>query len=80
MAQVIETLTEQHLEAMAVVKNGADVYDYGLAVDLREVQRHDPGLIEITRPKMYTGDGTDHMPYFGAILTERGLAELEKRL
>jgi hypothetical protein len=57
---------------MALVTEGADVYDYALALNLRQVQRLHPDLITITQPQAYEGDGTDQMPYFGAILTDLG--------
>lgn len=68
----IEKLTESQIKTMAAVSEGADVYGYGSATDLRAVQRECPDLITITKPQAYEGDGTDRMPYFGAILTDLG--------
>ena len=65
-------LTTQQIESLTAVANGADVYNYGIAIDLRQVQQSHPELITITKPQAYEGDGTDQMPYFGAILTELG--------
>lgn len=65
-------ITYEHKKAMEEVANGADVYDYYTAKLLREVEKGKPALIEITKPMMYKGDGTDRMPYFGAILTNKG--------
>ncbi|MFY3168302.1 hypothetical protein [Achromobacter xylosoxidans] len=45
-------LQAKHLEAMRAVANGADVWAYGTAVDLREVQRAAPELITIGRAMM----------------------------
>jgi len=65
-------LTTRQLESMALIVDGADVYSYSLAVDLRLAQHTHPELITITKPQDYEGDGTDQMPYFVAILTELG--------
>ena len=65
-------LTEKHLDAMRKVKNGADVWDPMIAKALREVQKIDPTLIDITKPMMFRGTGAEKMPYFGAILTHMG--------
>lgn len=60
-------------KAILDVRNGADVYAYGLAGALREVERIAPEYISIGRAQMYRGDGTDRMPYFGAIATKAGV-------
>jgi len=65
-------LSTRQLESMALVVDGADVYSYSLAVDLRLVQHTHPELITITQPQAYKGDGTDQVPYFGVILTDLG--------
>jgi hypothetical protein len=65
-------ISSQQIKSMAAVANGADVYNYGIALDLREVKSARPELIKITKPQAYSGDGTDEMPYFGAILTDLG--------
>jgi hypothetical protein len=72
-------LTVEHFRAMREVRNGADVYNYGIAGRLREVQRRWPHWISIGKAQMYAGDGTDQMPYFGAILTDAGKAALRVR-
>jgi len=68
----IEKLTPAQVEAMAGAANGADIYSPRLAADLRKAQSACPDLIAITNPQAYEGDGTDRMPYFGAILTDLG--------
>ena len=73
-AQTDSQITPVHIEAMKAVSEGADVYAYGLAHRLREVQRYDSSLIDIGKARAYDGDGTDQMPYFGAILTAKGRA------
>lgn len=55
------------------VKSGADVYNYLIAGNLRSVQKKQPDLIQIGKAMAYEGDGTDQMPYFGAIATKKGV-------
>lgn len=69
-------LTRKHKEAMRTVVLGADIYDRSIAQLLREVELEDRSLIDIGKPRMYTGDGTDRVPYFGAILTKQGIRAL----
>lgn len=71
-------LTSKHKEAMRQVINGGDVFDYGLARLLREVQRVDKSLIKIGKAKGDYGDGSGREPYFGAILTAKGRQEVAK--
>lgn len=71
-------LTAEHYIAMQAAEDGADIYSYAIASRLRDVQREKPKYIEITKPMMYDGDGTDQMPYFGAILTPAGLEAMDK--
>lgn len=61
------------LAALRAVRDGADVYSWSLAGALRKVEAKRPSLIDITEPKMYDGDGTDRVPYFGAIATPQGV-------
>ena len=72
------TFTADEIAAMALVKDGADVYNYDIANTLRNIERTHPDLIDITHPMMYTGDGADVVPYFGAILTAAGRDALAK--
>lgn len=64
-------LTPSHIESMRAVADGADVLAYGMAKDLRDVQEHYPTYVRIT-VRMGTYKATERLPYFGAILTERG--------
>jgi hypothetical protein len=73
-------LTEQHYIAMQAAEGGADIYSRPIAELLREVEKHNPDWIMITKPMAYDGDGTDQMPYFGAILTEDGVKAMEDEL
>lgn len=59
-------------QALAAVRDGADIYSYALAGTLRKIERDHPEMIHIGEPQMYKGDGTDRVPYFGAIATEAG--------
>jgi hypothetical protein len=65
-------LSTRQLESMALVVDGADVHNYGIAVDLRGVEQSHPELITITQPQAYEGDGMDQVPYLGVILTDLG--------
>lgn len=71
-------LTQADIDALQAVEHGADVYDYALAKRLRHIERANPGLVTITEPQMYRGDGTDRMPYFGAICTAAGRAAIAR--
>ena len=70
--------TKELIDALKAVKNGADVYDYKLAKTLRKVEREFPELVSIGQPQMYSGDGTDKVPYFGAICTKKGKELIKK--
>lgn len=60
------------LAVLRSIRDGADIYSRALAKHLRSLHEAFPELIEITEPMMYDGDGTDQVPYFGAILTQAG--------
>lgn len=69
---------DYQFEAMLAVKNGADVFSYGIAKALREVEQSDPELIDICKAMGNYGDGSNREPYFGAILTPKGQAALRE--
>lgn len=71
-------LTKEQIAAMREVKDGADIFNRALAVRLREVQHNHPNYITIVRP---VGGANSHgaRPYFGAILTQRGLDAITPR-
>jgi hypothetical protein len=71
-------LTKEHREAMAAVRNGADVYSYATALRLREVERAYPDLVDIGPAMNPPPNGADQQPYFGAILTAAGKDALAK--
>lgn len=70
-------LTKEQRQAMMQVLDGADIYNRIIAKILRTVEKEHPEFIAIGKPQMYTGDGTDRMPYFGAILTSKGRKSLK---
>lgn len=65
-------LTADELDALRQVEHGADVYGYGIARDLRAIQRKAPELVSIGKAQMYRGNGVGVVPYFGAIATAAG--------
>lgn len=67
---------DRELEVLQAVAEGADVYAYELAVDLREIERESPGLIFICEPKDAPQGGTERQPYFGCIATDAGRARI----
>jgi hypothetical protein len=79
-ARMKPSLTPSQIESMRAVAEGADVLAYGIACDLRKVQELHPGLVTITA-RMGRYKATEQLPYFGAILTERGriAAGIDKR-
>lgn len=72
-----EPLTDGERAALGSVRDGADVYSYSLAGTLRDIERRRPELIQIGEARMYTGDATGQMPYFGAVATGQGRALLD---
>lgn len=75
----LPALTAEQKRAMALVKNGADVYCYGLAGTLRGLQKTHGELISITPAVDPPDDVKAKQPYFGAILTAAGKAAIKKR-
>lgn len=73
-ARVRAQITPDEIDALRQIQDGADVHSYVLAKRLREVEQRFPELLEIGPLRMYKGDGTDRLPYFGAILTAKGRA------
>lgn len=63
---------------MKEIENGADVYAYNIAKELRGLQKSNPGLLVITKAMDPPKNGKEQQPYFGAILTVNGKKELEK--
>lgn len=71
----MNTLTAQQIESMRAVADGADVLAYGIARDLRAVQKSHPEFIMIGR-RQHRYSVTEKLPYFGAILTDAGRAAI----
>lgn len=79
------SLSEKHMIVMESVKEGATIYGYREAKVLREVQKENPEYIdiiddlnELSNITHTIFDGKEELPYFGAILTDKGKAFLLK--
>lgn len=68
-------LTPSQIESMRAVVDGADVLSYGIAMDLRAVEKAHPEFIRIGK-RQGRYKATQQLPYFGAILTEAGCAAI----
>lgn len=66
-------------DLIASIENGADIYSRHDAEQLRDLKKKRPDFISICKAKMYKGSGVDKMPYFGAILTNKGREALLNR-
>lgn len=71
-------LTEPEAKILFEMKDGADIYSLGDATLLRSVEKKCKDWVQIGKPQMYRGDGTDRVPYFGAIATATGYREAVK--
>lgn len=86
MAEPITALSEEHYEAMEMIEDGATVFDYSLALRLREVQAFIPDAIDIIPThelqKVVGEEGVTtargHRAYFGAQLTKLGKEMVEQ--
>lgn len=71
-------LTKEHIDELKSVEDGATIYGYINAKLLREVQRFNNKLIqildiaELEKILNKEFDGAKQLPYFGAILTNKG--------
>lgn len=68
-------LTARELVAMMAVEDGADVFDWGIATDLRAVQKKAPHMLLIGKAQGRYKP-TSQLPYFGCILTPAGIDAL----
>jgi hypothetical protein len=67
-------ITTEEARAILAVKDGADVYDNGLARVLRGLERRGvKGLVDIGAAQAAPANGAERQPYFGAIATKAGL-------
>lgn len=72
-------LTPEELAAIESVRDGADVFGYSLAVDLRAIDNRYPGkLVQIVEAQGEY-DAVGRLPYFGAIATDAGRRLLRRR-
>lgn len=85
-------ITNEHLEIMFKVQNGATIFGLKEATLLREVEMYDKSLIDIisdmsklqkivgSEKDLYDNKNkkTGHLAYFGVILTKKGFEWLEK--
>lgn len=62
------------IEALKLVFEGADVYRMDLAGKYRELQKR--GLVRIVKAKNAPKSGIEQQPYFGCIITAKGVRML----
>ena len=72
-------LTAEMKAVMRQIANGGDVWGYGEARCLREVERRWPSLITITKAMNAPKDGAAQQPYYGAILTDAGRKAIQSK-
>jgi len=77
MTTAIKTPTEEQIEALRLIKGGADITSPSLAQTLREIEKNFPYLIDITK-RMGHYSVLEKLPYFGAIPTPDGDAAIEQ--
>lgn len=75
-----EHLKKEHLDLMDKIAFGATIWEDREAKLIREIQSQDPGLVEIIPVKELGYDGAQQIPYFGAILTDKGFNILKSIL
>ncbi|WP_261122558.1 hypothetical protein [Serratia quinivorans] len=66
-------MEQRLIDALDSVRGGADIYARHIAMQLREIQKLHPEYINICKPMAYEGDGSDQVPFFGAIATPAGI-------
>jgi hypothetical protein len=66
-------MEQRLIEALDGIRDGADIYARHIAMQLREIQKLHPEYIDICKPMAYEGDGSDQVPFFGAIATPAGI-------
>ena len=64
-------MTHKEREALKSVRGGADIFSLSLARTLRDIEKHESGLVTITKA-MGDYQVDKPRPYFGAILTGKG--------
>ncbi|MDE1407015.1 hypothetical protein NSQ93_22520 [Bacillus sp. FSL W8-0445] len=81
----IKQLTAEHIEAMMEVGDGVIIWNYVDAKLLREVGRYNKDLIEFVEldelrkidSRVAKLTGVERLPYFGAVITDKGVEFLE---
>lgn len=68
----MNNLTTEQINALDEIKDGADIYSSELAHILRKMEQTHPKLLDITKPPIYKGNGTDPIAYFSAFATPAG--------
>lgn len=72
-------LTEEHYKEILAIRDGADIMGMWNAKILREVEKVEPGFINIVDPQGEY-DPAGKIPYFGAIATHAGIMFATRRL
>lgn len=75
----IDPLLPREKEALQSVRSGRDIWNFGLASDLRQVEKKCPHLLTICPAMNAPKDGTQRQPYFGCIATDAGREYLNTR-
>ena len=70
-------MEQRLIDALDSIRGGADIYARHIAMQLREIQKLHPEYINICKPMAYEGDGSDQVPFFGAIATPAGIEFLD---
>lgn len=70
--------TPQMALALLVVKDGADVYSYWLAKQLRAVEANFPMFVDIGQTRCSKPDPKERQAYFGARANPPGIEAAEK--
>lgn len=64
-------MTQEQIDALKIIVNGADIQSYSLARVLRSIEKSNPTYITICKNQGTYGPRDRH-PYFGAIITKAG--------
>lgn len=66
-------LTDERRKLLKEIRFGADVWNRKVAEIFREMEKEEPKLIRIVKPRMAPQNGADAQPYFGVKLTAAGV-------
>jgi hypothetical protein len=70
-------VTDRTCRLLDTIDGGADIYDYGMAMKLRLLERR--GLVRCVDAHEPPRDGAECQPYFGAIPSRKGKAMIAER-